>query len=154
MRSRNECQARVGVIFGTWNAGLEDSDQARAKVLRYSSAATCGKCGRTKTGRSLSQGEGVMAQIEAANLNTCGVGTSAFDSEDLSFLQVVVDELLAGIIAEDSNVQGKSKEVLKRDLAKAVFASARPGERDAASLKRQVKQSYSDDDRRGAAYSG
>jgi len=92
-----------------------------------------------------------MAQIEAANLNTCGVGTSAFDSEDLSFLQVGVDELLAGIIAEDSNVQGKSKEVLKRDLAKAVFASARPGERDAASLKRRVKQSYSDG--RGAAYS-
>ena len=95
-----------------------------------------------------------MAQIEAANLNTCGVDTSAFDSEDLSFLQVVVDELLAAIIAEGSNVQGKSKEVLKRDLAKAVFAIARPGERDAASLNRRVKQSYSDDEQRGAAYSG
>jgi hypothetical protein len=80
-----------------------------------------------------------VAQTEAVNQNTRGVNTSAFNSEDLSFLQVIVDELLAGLIESgDRAVQGSSREALKRDLAKAVFASARPGERDPASLKRRV----------------
>ena len=80
-----------------------------------------------------------MAQIESANPNTRGLNTSVFSSEDLSFLQMIVDDLLAGLIASgDSIVQGGGREALKRDLARAIFASARPGERDAASLKRRV----------------
>ena len=80
-----------------------------------------------------------MAQIETANPNTRGLNTSVFSSEDLSFLQMIVDELLAGLIASgDSVVQGDGREALKSDLARAIFASARPGERDAASLKRRV----------------
>ena len=83
-----------------------------------------------------------MAQTEAVNQNARGVNTSAFDSEDLSFLQVIIDELLVGMVeGGDCTVQGNSREALKRDLAKAVFACAHPGERDAASLKRQVMRS-------------
>ena len=83
-----------------------------------------------------------MAQIETANPNTRGLNTTVFSSEDLSFLQVIVDELLAGLIASgDSIIQGDGREALKRDLARAIFASARPGERDAASLKQLVMRS-------------
>ena len=83
-----------------------------------------------------------MAQIETANPNTRGLNTSVFSSEDLSFLQMIVDELLAGLIASgDSIVQGGGREALKTDLARTIFASARPGERDAASLKQLVMRS-------------
>ena len=83
-----------------------------------------------------------MAQIEPANPNTRGLNTLVFSSEDLSFLQMMVDELLAGLIASGDNViQGDGREALKRDLARRIFAIARPGERDAASLKQLVMRS-------------
>ena len=84
----------------------------------------------------------VVAQIETANPNTRGLDASVFSSEDLSFLQVVVEELLEGLLSSgDYFVQGDSREALKKALAKAVFACAHPGERDAASLKRRVTPS-------------
>ena len=83
-----------------------------------------------------------MAQIETANPNTRGLNTSVFSSEDLSFLQMIVDQLLASLIASGDNVvQGDGREAPKRDLARRIFASARPGERDAASLKQRVLRS-------------
>ena len=48
----------------------------------------------------------------------------------------------AGLIASGDNVvQGGGREALKTDLARPIFASARPGERDAASLKQLVMRS-------------
>ena len=83
-----------------------------------------------------------MAQIETANPNTRGINTSVFSSEGVSFLQMIVDQLLAGLIASGDNVvQGGGREALKTDLARTIFASARPGERDAASLKQRVLRS-------------
>ena len=80
-----------------------------------------------------------MAQIETPNPNTRDIHSSAFSSEDLSFLQMIVDELLTGLIeGGDGVVQGASREALKSDLGRAVFASAHPGERDAAVLKVRV----------------
>ena len=83
-----------------------------------------------------------MAQIETANPNTRDLNTFVFSSEDLSFLQLIVYELLAGLIASGDYVaHGDGREALKRDLARTIFASARPGERDAASLKQLVMRS-------------
>ena len=68
----------------------------------------------------------VVAQLETPNPNTSAINAYAFNSEDLSFLQMIVDELLVGLIESGDRVaQGESREALKRDLARAVFASAR-----------------------------
>jgi hypothetical protein len=83
-----------------------------------------------------------MARTEAVNPNTRGVNTSAFDSEDLSFLQEIVDELLAGLVeTEGYRGQGDSRESLRGELAKVILAIAQPGERDVVSLKLRVMRS-------------
>ena len=80
-----------------------------------------------------------MAPIETANPNTRDLAASAFTSEDLSFFEMIVDELLAGLIESgDDVVRGESRVALKTALARTLFANAFPGERDAAALKRRV----------------
>jgi hypothetical protein len=77
--------------------------------------------------------------METDNANTRYSNTLIFTSEDLSFFHMIVDELLAGLIANgEGGLQGDGGEALKRDLARTILASARPGKRDAASLKQLV----------------
>jgi hypothetical protein len=83
-----------------------------------------------------------MAQHVTATQNTCGPNYSAYSPDDLGYLQAIVDELLTGLIESgDYAVRGDGKENLKRALTRALFAIARPGERDAVSLKRRTMRS-------------
>jgi hypothetical protein len=86
----------------------------------------------------------VVVQKETDNPNACALNISVFNSEDLSFLQIIVEELLEGLTENDGHaMEGDTRDALKADLARHVLARAHPGERDAASLKRRVMQSRS-----------
>ena len=144
------CLGKVGLSGGRARfAGADGAWTAAATLTAPAKGANvlCRlRCALSAAPRDVARhyplGRVVVAQIETANPNTRGLNTSVFSSEDLSFLQMIVDELLAGLIASGDNVvQGDGREALKRDLARTIFASARPGERDAASLKQLVMRS-------------
>jgi hypothetical protein len=76
-----------------------------------------------------------MTRSDTENPNTRGLNTSAFNSEDLKFFEQIVAELLKQLgDGGDYSMQCE----LRRDLARAVFANANPGDRDAAALIRRV----------------
>jgi len=135
---------RTGPLPGRrWGVDCSgDADSPRKSCYTFCRLRCASDAAPRDSRETLPTGRVVMAQIEIANPNTRDLNTFVFSSEDLSFFQLIVEELLAGLIASGDYVaHGDGREALKRDLARAIFASARPGERDAASLKQLVMRS-------------
>jgi hypothetical protein len=83
--------------------------------------------------RAVSKPEAVVPRPEEP------IAGAAFDSDDLSFLQGLIDDLLEELLESgDYPLAASHREALRHRLAIAVFQCAAAGERDVVSLRRRV----------------